>query len=70
MWREAITPEVGVNQHTMKEGNNNVITLQGNSRAYTLDRLKREALLSTVECVRTRCLDKEAAEQWASPCGL
>lgn len=40
MWRRAVT-EVGVNQHT--KGNDNVITLQGNSRAYTLDRLSRAA---------------------------
>ena len=35
-----MTPEVGVNQHTMVEGDYNVMTLQGNSRSYTLDRLK------------------------------
>jgi hypothetical protein len=41
MWRQAITPPVGTNQYA--EGNDNVITHQGNSRAYTLDRLQRQA---------------------------
>jgi hypothetical protein len=41
MWRKAITPKA----HRPKkedESHNNVITFQGNSRAYTLDRLHRE----------------------------
>jgi hypothetical protein len=43
MFREATTAEIGTNQHT--KGNNNIITQpkQGTSRAYTLDRLHREA---------------------------
>jgi hypothetical protein len=41
MWREAVTPAVGTNQHTMPEGSHNVTSLKGNARAYTLDRLKR-----------------------------
>jgi hypothetical protein len=41
MWREAVTPQ-NVNQHTVPH--DNVIRhQQGNSKAYTLDRLKREA---------------------------
>jgi hypothetical protein len=43
LWREATVGEVGVNQHT--QGNDNVITHQGNARSYTLSRLKREALV-------------------------
>ena len=41
LWRGAVTPEVGANQTTLA-GNNIVMTRQGNSKAYTLDRLKRE----------------------------
>lgn len=40
MWRKAITPEIGVNQHT--KGHDNVMTQQGNSRGYATARLKRE----------------------------
>jgi hypothetical protein len=48
-WRKAITPPVGSNQFT--EGNNNIITRQGTSLAYTLDRLHRTRpdLLAKVE---------------------
>ena len=43
LWRQAVTPELGVNQHTGIEDNYNIITQQGTSKAYTLDRLQREA---------------------------
>jgi hypothetical protein len=42
LWRKAITPEVGANQHTLSKDHYNMMTRQGTSRAYTLDRLKRE----------------------------
>lgn len=42
-WRKAMVQPLGTNQYT--EGNDNIIThpKQGTSRAYTLDRLSREA---------------------------
>ena len=43
MWREAMTPQVGTNQHIMPEGSYIGTTLRGNTKSYTLDRLKREA---------------------------
>lgn len=45
MFREATTAAVGTNQHTGNvEPNNNIITpKQGTSRAYTLERLHRQA---------------------------
>lgn len=45
LWREAITLPPGTNQHTMVHDNvmHQEKAAQGNSKAYTLDRLKREA---------------------------
>jgi hypothetical protein len=47
LWREAVTPELGINQHTMSEGSDIITTLRGDgrgtSKSYTLDRLKRES---------------------------
>ena len=43
LWRKAVTPERGTNQHTMTEDHSNRMTRQGTTTAYTLDRLKREA---------------------------
>jgi hypothetical protein len=43
LWRRAVTPEVGVNQNTLPADHNDVMTRQGNSKSYTLDRLEREA---------------------------
>lgn len=40
-WREMVTPAIGTNQHS--EGSNNITTLRGTDRTYTLSRLKREA---------------------------
>lgn len=43
LWRQAVTPAVGTNQHTMMEDTSNRSTHHGTTKAYTLDRLKREA---------------------------
>jgi hypothetical protein len=38
-----VTPQHGTNQYTAVENDNVILHKQGNSKAYTLDRLKREA---------------------------
>jgi hypothetical protein len=66
MFREATTAPLGTNQYSAaKEGNDNVIThsrpVQGNSRAYRLDQLKRKA-----PALYERVLNKELSENRAA----
>ena len=42
MWREAMKPEAGRNQHSSVDNVNALRTEKGNSRAYTVSRLKSQ----------------------------
>jgi hypothetical protein len=59
MWRQAITPDA----HRPKKGesHDNIITSQGTSRAYTLDRLQRERPDLFAEVVAKRLSANAAA---------